>query len=223
MFSCASGDQPEAVGQGCSCCRGELQVLTRRITADLSRRGFVAGIGASVAALGLPRVGARPRRVRSDAADHLHEFSPVRREVQRLARRACARRRSGADQGGRDRRRSRSRRGAQNRLRRPGRHAGTDRRALALHVRRAADRNAVLGGYRLHLPRRERRGRAHADARLHHGSGPRRPFVRAQTGDRRRTRAGTAHLSVRRHDHHDRRPRRHASRCPICRAARAAR
>ena len=29
--------------QGCSCCGGELQFLTRRINADLSRRGFVAG------------------------------------------------------------------------------------------------------------------------------------------------------------------------------------
>ena len=56
MFSCSSGDQPEAAGaQGCSCCRGELQSLTRRINADLSRRGFVAGLGASVAALGFPR------------------------------------------------------------------------------------------------------------------------------------------------------------------------
>jgi imidazolonepropionase-like amidohydrolase len=57
MFSCSSGDQPETAGvQGCSCCRGELQSLTRRVNTDLSRRGFVAGIGASVAALGLPRV-----------------------------------------------------------------------------------------------------------------------------------------------------------------------
>src|SRR5580700_10660736 len=56
VFSCSSGDQPEAPpSPGCLCCRGELQSLTRRITADLSRRGFVAGIGASIAALGLPR------------------------------------------------------------------------------------------------------------------------------------------------------------------------
>ncbi len=56
MFSCSSGDQTEAAGsQGCSCCRGELQSLTRRINADLSRRGFVAGLGASVAMLGFPR------------------------------------------------------------------------------------------------------------------------------------------------------------------------
>jgi imidazolonepropionase-like amidohydrolase len=56
LFSCSSSDQPEAAGaQGCSCCRGELQSLTRRINADLSRRGFVAGLGASVAALGFPR------------------------------------------------------------------------------------------------------------------------------------------------------------------------
>src|SRR5271170_3831103 len=56
MFSCSSDDQPDtAASQGCLCCRGELQSLTRRINADLSRRGFVAGIGASIAALGLPR------------------------------------------------------------------------------------------------------------------------------------------------------------------------
>jgi imidazolonepropionase-like amidohydrolase len=56
MFSCSSGDPPQAEGsQGCSCCGDKLQSLTRRINADLSRRGFVAGIGASVAALGLPR------------------------------------------------------------------------------------------------------------------------------------------------------------------------
>jgi hypothetical protein len=56
MFSCSSGDQPEAAGSpGCACCGPELRSLTRRIDADLSRRGFVAGIGASLAALGLPR------------------------------------------------------------------------------------------------------------------------------------------------------------------------
>src|SRR6202789_3414401 len=56
MFSCSSDDQPEAAGSpGCLCCRGELRSLTRRINADLSRRGFVAGMGASIAALGLPR------------------------------------------------------------------------------------------------------------------------------------------------------------------------
>ena len=102
-------------------------------------------------------------------------------------------------------------RGAHDRLRRSGRDAGADRRALALHVRRAVDPNSVRGGRGLYLSGRERRGGAHADARLHHGSGPRRPFVRTQTGDRRRTRAGTAHLSVRRHDHDDRRTRGHAS------------
>ena len=56
MFSCSSGDQSEAtVAQGCSCCGLELQSLTRRINADLSRRGFIGGTGASLAMLGLPR------------------------------------------------------------------------------------------------------------------------------------------------------------------------
>jgi imidazolonepropionase-like amidohydrolase len=56
MFSCLSGDQPEPPGtQGCACCRAELQSVTRRINADLSRRGFIAGIGASLAMLDFPR------------------------------------------------------------------------------------------------------------------------------------------------------------------------
>jgi len=55
MFSCSSGDAPEtAASLGCLCCRGELQSLTRRVNADLSRRGFVAGIGGSIAALNFP-------------------------------------------------------------------------------------------------------------------------------------------------------------------------
>ena len=56
MFSCSSGDQSEAtVAQGCLCCGPKLQSLTRRINADLSRRGFIAGTGASLAILCLPR------------------------------------------------------------------------------------------------------------------------------------------------------------------------
>ena len=39
-----------------------------------------------------------------DAANRLHELSPVRREVQRFARGTCSHRRGRADQGGRDRR-----------------------------------------------------------------------------------------------------------------------
>jgi imidazolonepropionase-like amidohydrolase len=56
MFSCSTSDQLQAAGsRGCACCGGALQSLTRRINADLSRRGFVAGLGASLTALGLPR------------------------------------------------------------------------------------------------------------------------------------------------------------------------
>jgi imidazolonepropionase-like amidohydrolase len=40
---------------GCLCCRPEIQTLTRRINAKLSRRGFVAGAGAAIAGLGLAR------------------------------------------------------------------------------------------------------------------------------------------------------------------------
>jgi hypothetical protein len=56
MFSCTSAETIHDGGaRGCLCHRPEIQTLTRRINADLSRRGFVAGAGASIAALGLPR------------------------------------------------------------------------------------------------------------------------------------------------------------------------
>jgi imidazolonepropionase-like amidohydrolase len=56
MFSCTSGDQDAFVGHvDCLCHRPELQRLSRRISGDLSRRGFVAGVASSVAALGMPK------------------------------------------------------------------------------------------------------------------------------------------------------------------------
>ncbi len=56
MVSCNSVE-PSSDGQalGCLCCRPEIQTLTRRINAKLSRRGFVAGAGAAIAGLGLPK------------------------------------------------------------------------------------------------------------------------------------------------------------------------
>ena len=68
MLSCATGDETvPARHVGCSCHRPEIRSLTRRIEADLSRRGFVAGMAAAVSAAGLPArafgqsVPARPR------------------------------------------------------------------------------------------------------------------------------------------------------------------
>jgi imidazolonepropionase-like amidohydrolase len=52
MFSCTAGDVV-ASHTGCLCHRPEINSLTHRINADLSRRGFVAGMTASVASLGL--------------------------------------------------------------------------------------------------------------------------------------------------------------------------
>jgi imidazolonepropionase-like amidohydrolase len=62
MYSCTPGDdrQTSAIG-GCACCKSLIQLASRRITAGLSRRGFVAGVGASLAALGfVRRAGAQP-------------------------------------------------------------------------------------------------------------------------------------------------------------------
>jgi imidazolonepropionase-like amidohydrolase len=62
MLSCAPGDDDQTSGLGgCACCTPQIQSASRRITAGLSRRGFVAGIGASLAALGfVRRVDAEP-------------------------------------------------------------------------------------------------------------------------------------------------------------------
>jgi imidazolonepropionase-like amidohydrolase len=54
MFSCTSADQVELSGfPTCLCCQPQLQSAARRINRDLSRRGFIAGTGASLASLGL--------------------------------------------------------------------------------------------------------------------------------------------------------------------------
>ena len=59
MFSRASGDTADLGGHaGCLCHRPEIHALTRRIGADLSRRGFGAAIAASIALLGLPKLAA---------------------------------------------------------------------------------------------------------------------------------------------------------------------
>jgi imidazolonepropionase-like amidohydrolase len=57
MRSCMPGDDHETSSVGsCACCRPLIQSVNRRINADLSRRGFVAGFGASLATLGfVPR------------------------------------------------------------------------------------------------------------------------------------------------------------------------
>jgi len=56
MVSCTSGDDdPPSGGSGCACCTPLIHSASRRIAAGLSRRGFVAGMGASLAALGFVR------------------------------------------------------------------------------------------------------------------------------------------------------------------------
>ena len=209
MFSCTSAESIHDGGaRGCLCHRPEIQTLTRRINVDLTRRGFVAGAGASIASLGLPRRARGRVAAGAAAADRVREFSAVRRKIRRPARRASSARRGRSDQVRRCREPSGAGGRAYDRLRRPGRHAGPDRRALALRVRRAAGFEPVRRGCRVHLSGRQRRGRTHADARLHDGPRSRRSLLPAQTGDRRRHRVRPPHLSVRRNDHHHRRPRR---------------
>jgi imidazolonepropionase-like amidohydrolase len=62
LLSCTTSDDATLVEHGgCLCHRHEIRSLTRRISTDLTRRGFVAGATASIALLGLPRpAGAQP-------------------------------------------------------------------------------------------------------------------------------------------------------------------
>lgn len=56
MYSCTpSDDDPSSYVGGCACCAPLVQSASRRIAGSLSRRGFMAGVGASLAALGFAR------------------------------------------------------------------------------------------------------------------------------------------------------------------------
>jgi imidazolonepropionase-like amidohydrolase len=56
MFSCTSVDQVDPSGSPtCFCCTPDLRSAERRINREMSRRGFVAGVGASLSSLGLVR------------------------------------------------------------------------------------------------------------------------------------------------------------------------
>jgi imidazolonepropionase-like amidohydrolase len=56
MFSCTADETADFNGNGgCVCCGPQVRSLTRRISSDLSRRGFVGGMGASLASLGFVR------------------------------------------------------------------------------------------------------------------------------------------------------------------------
>ena len=53
MFSCTPADNEIAGYPTCLCCQLRLASATRRISRDLSRRGFISKGGASLASLGL--------------------------------------------------------------------------------------------------------------------------------------------------------------------------
>ena len=56
MFSCTSADQGDLAScPTCLCCTPQVQSAARRITREMSRRGFIAGVGASLTSLGLVR------------------------------------------------------------------------------------------------------------------------------------------------------------------------
>jgi imidazolonepropionase-like amidohydrolase len=59
MFSCTTADQVTPFSSStCACCQPQLRSASRRIDRELSRRGFIAGAGASLASLGF----LQPRR-----------------------------------------------------------------------------------------------------------------------------------------------------------------
>jgi imidazolonepropionase-like amidohydrolase len=56
MLSCTSAEQADPSGRPtCLCCTPQLQSAARRVEREMSRRGFIAGAGASLASLGLGR------------------------------------------------------------------------------------------------------------------------------------------------------------------------
>jgi len=61
MISCTSADQVELSScPTCFCCTPQLQSAAGRINREMSRRGFIAGVGASLMSLGLvPSTGAQ--------------------------------------------------------------------------------------------------------------------------------------------------------------------
>jgi imidazolonepropionase-like amidohydrolase len=61
VFSCTPADQIELSSPACVCCHPQLQHAARRISRDLSRRGFIAGAGATLASLGF----VKPRDARA--------------------------------------------------------------------------------------------------------------------------------------------------------------
>ena len=171
------------------------------VSTRLHRRGGRVARSTRVRSAGRRASGA----FRPHAADHVREFSAVRRNIQDPARRASPPRRGQSHQADRDRRADPAGRRAGDRLRRTGHDAGPDRRALAYDLRRTPGTYPAFGRHRLYLSCRERRGRADADAGLHNRPGPRRPVLCLETGDRRRAATGTCVPS------------------PICRGALAAR
>lgn len=58
MYSTKTGKVAASIAcqSGCVCHRADIQALTQRINTDLSRRGFVAGMAASLLALALPKL-----------------------------------------------------------------------------------------------------------------------------------------------------------------------
>ena len=190
MFSCTSPDQVDlSATPTCLCCQPQLQSAARRINRDLSRRGFIAGVGASLASLGLFRpAGARaapPGPTPPIVFGNFLLFDGKSNALREGLRLLVEGNRIKSD---RHRRPDPTGRRADDRLRRTGHDAGSDRRALAYDLRGAPGSRSVLGRHRLYLPCRERRGRADADAGLHDRPGPRRPVLCVEAGDRRRAR-----------------------------------
>jgi imidazolonepropionase-like amidohydrolase len=70
MFSCTPVDDSAdpIPHNGCGCCTPQVRSIARRIDRELTRRGFIAGVSASLAGLGFPS------RARAQAADAAAPF-----------------------------------------------------------------------------------------------------------------------------------------------------
>lgn len=165
-----------------ACHARAIDAATRRISVDLSRRGFIAGATASIASLGLfasaKAAPAPPSRPIVFTNFRLFDGTSngLRDGVFLLVEGARIKAVGSGTPAGPER--------ADDPLWRPSHYARSHRRALArIFCRFAAPRVAARRRV-LHLFGRRCRGGAHVDARLHDDPRSRRPHLRTATSDR---------------------------------------
>ena len=215
MFSCTPADNEIAGYPTCLCCQLRLASAARRISRDLSRRGFISKGGASLASLGLfSSAGARAAPANFTSPIVFTNFMLFDGKSKSL-RGGLWLRVDG----------NRIKRIASDDLTPPEgvRMIDCGRRVMMpglidAHwhsIFAALPISALVSAVRPYFPSNKLRGRADDVARLYDCSGPWRSVLRFEAGNRRWTRSWTSYLSFGRYDH-DHRWSGISVLCPIC-------